>query len=127
MDIRQQITLPASADKVYAALLSDAEFSAFTGAPAHIAAQEGGEFSCFGGQIVGRSVELLPDQRIVQAWRVAAWDAGVYSIVRFDLQTTGGETDLSLPHSGFPEDFRQHLEGGWHKMYWEPLARHLGS
>ncbi len=110
---------------MYATLLGDAEFSAFRGAPAHIVAEEGGEFSCFDGHIVGRNIELLAAQRIVQAWRVAAWDAGIYSIVRFDLRADGAATELSLQQSGFPEDFRQHLEGGWHKMYWEPLAKHL--
>lgn len=126
MTIEQKITLDAGAEKIYDALLNAEPFSAFTGAPAAIVAEEGGAFSCFSGQIVGRNLELVPHERIVQAWRVAAWDAGIYSIVRFDLAADGAGTTLTLHHSGFPEDFRPHLESGWHKMYWEPLRKHLG-
>ena len=33
----------------------------------------------------------------------------------------GDETKVILDHSGFPDDAAEHLDGGWHKMYWEPL------
>ena len=36
----------------------------------------GGTFKTFGGLIEGRNVELIPGQRIVQAWRPASWDPG---------------------------------------------------
>jgi len=39
----------------------------------------------------------LPDERIVQAWRVAAWDAGVYSIARFQLVEHVGCTHWLWP------------------------------
>ena len=128
--IHQEVTIPASADRVYAALTESAQFAEVTGgAPAKIDAVEGGAFSCFGGAIEGRNIELVPGRRIVQAWRVcvgaAKWDDGVYSIVKFELEDAGDSTKLILDQDGFPEDTREHLEGGWHKMYWEPLAKYL--
>ncbi len=125
MTIRQSITIKASPAKVYEALISAEQFSEVTGAPAEIASDEGGEFSCFGGQITGRHIELIPDQRIVQAWRVKAWPEGVFSEVRFDLSESGGATTLELTHTGYPEDATKHLEPGWHKMYWKPLKAYL--
>ena len=53
--------------------------------PAQISARAGGAFSVFGGFVTGRQIELIPNVRIVQAWRPADWAAGVYSIARFDL------------------------------------------
>ena len=50
-----------------------------------ISQQLGGAFTLFGGHIVGRHIELMPNQRIVQAWRVVDWNPGVYSIVKFEL------------------------------------------
>ena len=44
-----------------------------TDAPAELDPEPGGEFSCFGGMIVGRTIENIPGQRLVQAWRVANW------------------------------------------------------
>ncbi len=123
--IHQEITYQADPDKLYETLISAPSFSEFTGASAEIDAREGGSFSCFDGQIVGRNIELVPGQRIVQAWRVAAWDEGVYSIVRFSFEKLESNTRLTLDHSGFPAGFGEHLEAGWPKMYWEPLRTYL--
>ncbi len=61
---------------IYEALLDAKKFNAFPGAPAEIDRKAGGAFSMFGGQIVGRNIELVPNQRIVQAWRPSPLGAG---------------------------------------------------
>ena len=124
--IHQEVILKASPQRVYDALLTSAQFSKWSGgAPANIANEPGGEFSCFGGMITGCNVELKKGQRIVQAWRAGDWADGVYSIARFDLASDGLGTKITFDHTGFPEDMRPHLEAGWSKMYWEPLKTHL--
>ena len=129
--IHHDIEFTANPQRVYEALLDSKQFSAFTGAPAQIDGNEGGAFSCFGGVITGRNVELIPNKRIVQAWRVKIWPEGVYSIVLFELQATGSGTRLMMTHDGFPAGMRAHLngemgQGGWHRQYWEPLQKYLG-
>ena len=130
--IHQEIVFKASTKRVYDALLDSKQFSEFTGgAPAEISRDVGGAFSCFGGVITGRNVELRPNSRIVQAWRVGNWPDGVYSIVRFELREQGAETRLVMDHAGFPEELRAHLngehpDGGWHRQYWDPLKKYLG-
>jgi len=129
--IHQEIILKASASRIYEALLDSKEFSAFTGgAPAEINREAGGAFSCFGGVITGRNIELVPNQRIVQAWRVGNWPEGKYSLLTLELQAQGSETRLVMDHVGFPDDLRAHLngeraDGGWHRQYWEPLRKYL--
>ncbi len=125
MTISQSISIKASPAKVYQAIISAEQFSELTGAPADISSDEGGEFSCYGGQITGRHIELIPDQRIVQAWRVKAWPEGVFSEVRFELSESGDTTTLELTQTGYPDNAAEHLEPGWHKMYWEPLKAYL--
>ncbi len=46
------------------------------------------------------------DTLLVQAWRVAVWPDGHYSIVKFELQPQGSQTRLVLDHVGFPEEMR---------------------
>jgi uncharacterized protein YndB with AHSA1/START domain len=124
--IRQEVTISASPERVYAALTDPKEFSQLAGgAPTEISAESGGSFSCFGGMIEGRNIELVPNQRIVQAWRVRNWAPGQYSIARFELEGEGSGTRLVFEHSGFPDAEREHLESGWHANYWEPLKKHL--
>jgi activator of HSP90 ATPase len=55
------------------------------GKPTEISREAGGTFALFGGYITGRHVELVPNERIVQAWRAGGWDPGVYSIAKFEL------------------------------------------
>jgi activator of HSP90 ATPase len=125
--IHQEIVFPVRPERVYEALTDSTQFAEVTGAPAEIGGHAGESFSCFGGMVTGRHVELLPNERIVQAWRVGNWDDGVYSIVRFDLQAQGADTLLILEHTGFPAEHVEHLDSGWRKMYWEPLQRYVGS
>jgi activator of HSP90 ATPase len=116
----------ASPGRLYQALLDAKQFSAFSGGrAAQIDRQVGGAFSLFDGVIVGRNLELVPDQRIVQAWRVAAWPAGTWSIARFELSAQGSGTHVVLDHTGFPPPFAEHLESGWGENYWSPLRKYL--
>jgi uncharacterized protein YndB with AHSA1/START domain len=124
--IHQELKLETSPARVYAVLTNAEEFSRMCGgAPTQIDAQAGGAFSCFGGMIEGRSIECVPGQRLVQAWRAKSWEPGLYSVVRFELAKDGGGTRLTMDHSGFPEGEAEHLAGGWQANYWEPLRLYL--
>jgi activator of HSP90 ATPase len=81
----------------------------------------------FGGLVVGRNVELVPSQRIVQAWRLSQeFPEGTYSLVKIELKTKDSGTRLVLDHTGFPEGHFDHLDAGWYSHYWEPLRKYLG-
>ena len=129
--IHQEVVFKAQRKRVYEALTQEEQFAQVTdfvmkGASAKISPDVGGAFSIFGGVIVGRHIELLPDERIVQAWREKDWAAGFYSIVRFELNEQGSQTKLVFDHTGFPEGAASHLAPGWWSHYWEPLQKYLG-
>jgi activator of HSP90 ATPase len=113
--------------KIYQVLLDAKEFSACTGVPAEIDPKVGGAFKLFGGQIEGRNIELVPDKRVVQAWRPAYWTAGVYSIVKFELVATGTGARIVCDHAGFAENLHDSLAEGWQDHYWGPLHKYLNA
>ncbi len=136
--IHQEVVFTATRKRVYEALtdakqfehvvqLSDAMKTRMpSGAPpTQISPEVGGAFSTFGGIIMGRQIELVPNERIVQAWRPAYWQPGVYSIVKFELADSGSGTKLVLDHKGFPDGDGQNLLKGWNENYWEPLKKFL--
>jgi uncharacterized protein YndB with AHSA1/START domain len=128
MNIHQEVTIEASPAAVYGVLTNSAEFTKMTGGrAADIAKDVGGHFTMFGGDIRGRHVELVPGKRVVQAWRSQAWPEGVYSIVKFELAPNGKGTKLIFDQAGHPQEAREMLEGGWHKMYWEPMNAMLAG
>lgn len=132
MSIHHEATFPVSPERVYGLLIDARKFAAATGKPARIEAGEGATFSIFGDLIHGRHIELVPGQRIVQAWRGSDWEPGVYSIVRFTLTREAGGTRLSVDHDAYPEgkspiypSWREHLSTNWPVFYFEPFAKYL--
>jgi len=125
--IHEVVELHASPHRVYEALLDSKQFTAFSGLPGEIHRDAGGTFSLFDGQITGRNVELIPDKRIVQAWRAASWPEGVYSIARFELEAQGTGTRVALDHTGFPAGLKEHLAEGWQGHYFGPMKKYFGG
>ncbi len=120
--IHHEIQVNATPKKVYDTLINADKFSAISGgAPTEIDTNEGGRFSCFGGYVTGRQLELVANQRIVQSWRGSSWPAGIHSVVRFELVANDKGTSIQFDHVGFPEDQKEHLESGWYDNYWKGL------
>ena len=114
--IHQEPIFKASRNRVYEALTETKQFNEVTKivaarepaislekSPTAISPDVGGAFSLFGGIILGRHVELVPNTRIVQAWRVSYWDPGTYSIAKFELVEQGTGTKIVFDHTGFPK------------------------
>jgi len=128
MNIHQEVTIGATPAAVYAVLTTSDDFARMTGGrPATISGEVGGVASMFGGDIRAMNIELVPGKRVVQAWRSQAWPPGVYSIVKFELSSSGKGTKVVFDQSGHPDDAQKMLEGGWHQMYWEPMKAMLNK
>jgi activator of HSP90 ATPase len=136
--IHQENVFKASRNRVYEALTDTKQFNEVTKisaakdpgisldkSPTEISREVGGAFTLFGGIILGRHVELVPNERIVQAWRVAYWAPGIYSIARFELVEQGAGTKIVFDHTGFPKGDAETLAAGWKAHYWESLAKFL--
>ncbi len=137
--IHQEPVFKASRKRVFEALTDTKQFDKVVqlsaamksgmpagAAPTQISHEAGGAFSLFGGYVTGRHIELVPSERIVQAWRAGSWDPGVYSIAKFQLVEQGSGTKIVFDHGGFPKGQGEHLAAGWKMNYWEPLEKFLG-
>lgn len=135
--IHQEAVFKASRKRVYEALTDAKQFDKIVelsgvmqamhvpDKPSEISRDAGGAFALFGGYITGRHVELVPNQRIVQAWRAGAWPSGIYSIAKFDLVEQGSGTRIVFDHTGFPKGEAESLASGWKAHYWEPMQKLL--
>jgi activator of HSP90 ATPase len=138
--IHQERVFKSGRQRVYEALTVEAQFDKviqMSGAmksaamakkqqPTKLSPHPGGAFALFGGYIVGRAIEFVPNELIVQAWRVLSWPPGTYSIARFELTDQGESTKLLFDHKAFPKGQAEHLASGWQENYWDPLTRFLG-
>jgi len=132
MSIHQEAVIKASPGQVYEYLTNGEIFTAATEMPAQMSDREGEPFSLFGGRVEGQQIELVPGERVVQAWRFGgahpdAWAAGVYSIVRFTLRPEGDATKFVIDHDGIPPQWQDHIQSGYPTFYQGPLNRYFDA
>ena len=125
MSITQQALISAEPAEVYAILADASALSALSGmggVPGHSA---GEEFSAFDGHVTGRQIELVPGERVVQAWRFPQWAPGTFSMVSFTLAAAAGGTRLVIDQHGVPDDWHDHVDTNWPTFYLTPLTTHF--
>lgn len=123
--IRQTVTFKASAHDVYEALMDPRKHGRFTGGKATISRKVGGKFSIYEGQIEGVNLELVPDSKIVQSWRMDDWPKGHFSKATFQFEEVDGKTRLAFVQIDVPEEFYEDIKQGWKDYYWTPMKEML--
>jgi activator of HSP90 ATPase len=119
----------ATPAQLYQMFMDSAKHSAATGMPAKISPKVGGKWSAFGGMILGKNLMLIPNRRIVQAWRASHWKKGdpdSILIVSFE-KAPGGGAKVELDHAGVPQYDHAGVTEGWVKYYWEPWKAYLDT
>ncbi len=85
-----------------------------TGASAKVTAKVRGKFSAWDGYIEGRTLELVPHRRIVQAWRTTEFPPDAPdSRLEITLKKEKDGTRITIAHSGFPTGQGAGYKKGW--------------
>ena len=125
-DFKLSCTLPASPEAIYDAWLDSAKHSAMTGAGAKIVNRIGGAYSAWDGYITGKTVELVPAERIVQTWRTSQFAGNdPDSTITVELAPTKTGARLTLTHSGVPSGQTSYESGGWRDNYFTPMKAYF--
>jgi uncharacterized protein YndB with AHSA1/START domain len=124
--IQVSALVSAKPEQVYAAWLDSAAHGKMTGSEALIDPTVHGRHSAWGGYIVGETLELDPDRRIVQSWRTSEFPEGSADsrvVVTFDEE--GGQTRVTIAHSEIPEGQGARYEAGWSEFYFQPMTAYF--
>jgi activator of HSP90 ATPase len=120
------VVLPATPEEIYAAWLSGKGHAALTGSPAQVDGKVGGKFKAWDGYISGRTLELEPGRRIVQAWRTSEFpDDAPDSRLEIVLEPANDGTKLTLIHSDIPVDQVESYRHGWQESYFDPMQEYF--
>ncbi len=117
-----------NADELFNAWMNSKKHSDFTGGKAIIQSKVGGKFTAWDGYISGKTLELRPYSKIIQAWRTTEFpnyapDSKLE--ILFDELKTG--TRLTLIHSNIPEGQGKNYEKGWIEFYFEPMKLYFSK
>ena len=120
--------IPARASEIYKAWLSTKGHTAMTGSPAKMNGRIGGKFSAWDGYIFGTTLELTPDQRIVQAWRTSEFpNEAPDSRLEVDLKEVRGGTKVTFTHTQIPDGQADSYRQGWEDFYFRPMQSYFAK
>jgi activator of HSP90 ATPase len=124
--ITQKTLIPATPAEIYDAYVDSEKQSAYTGSPATSDTRVGGKFTSWDGYITGKYLELEPGRKIVQEWTSTDFPEGA-APSRFEivLKKAKGGTELTITHSGVPEEIAEDIDQGWKDYYWEPMKKYF--
>jgi activator of HSP90 ATPase len=124
--ITQKEIIPATPMEVYEAYIDEEKQIEFTGSKATSDPRVGGEFTAWDGYIIGKYIELKPGRKIVQEWRSSDFPEGAPpSRFEIGLREVKGGTELTMIHSGVPEEVAEDIGQGWKDYYWVPMKKYF--
>ena len=116
----------ASPKEVYDAWLDTKRHGEMTGSTAFVTPGVGGKFSAWDGYIEGTNLELVPDKRIVQAWRSSDFpDGSPDSRVEITLVQADAGTKVTIKHTNIPDGQGPEFKDGWNEFYFQPMKAYF--
>lgn len=119
--IKHRVKFRAHPERVYQLIADSKQHAKLTGQKAQISGKVGGAFSVQGGRVTGINVDLVPGERLVQAWRTKEFPVGIFSMVTLQISRTRTGTEVVLTHRGVPKKLIPKVESTWRELYWQRI------
>jgi len=120
--------IPAQPADIYKAWLSTKGHTAMTGSPAKVTGKIGGKFTAWDGYIFGSTLDLTPNQRIVQAWRTSEFpDEAPDSRLEVKFEEVNDGTKVTIIHTNMPDEQVDSYRQGWEDFYFVPMRSFFSS
>ena len=118
-EFKKYFKLSASPADIYNALTNSTMIEIWTGEPAVMSTDVESEFSLWDGEIVGRNIEFVTDQKIVQSWY---FGEDVESIVTIKLHLDKQGTNVEVHQTNIPDEAYENIAEGWESDYFASLS-----
>jgi activator of Hsp90 ATPase protein 1 len=115
-----RVRFEAAVNDVFACFADERRVKAYSGGDARFDAKVGGEFALFSGNVVGKIVDIKPNELLVESWRFREWPSSHNSLVT--LQFDGKEsscTVVTLRHESIPRADFERTKSGWHTYFFD--------
>jgi len=124
--INEKIEMQTSADQIYETLLDPGRVTAWTRSRPDIFRLVGSKFSLFDGNVTGTILELVPNEKIVQTWRLRTWPEDHFSTVTLRFEQTSDNTMVHLTQEGIPIGEVDIVRRNWQNYYWNSIKSVFG-
>ena len=120
-EFKKYVTLHASPEDVYNALVNQTMLEIWTGEPAVMSEEPGSAFSLWDGSITGTNLEFVKNSKIVQEWDFGSQENP--SVVTLLLHPSGKSTKMEIRQVNIPDEFFYNMREGWLSDYVGGLAQ----
>lgn len=113
-EFKKYFKLEASPADLYNALTNPVMIEVWTGESAIMSTEPGSEFSLWDGEISGRNIEFIPNQKIVQQW---FFGEETDSVVTIKLHPDKTGTNVEVHQTNIPDEAYDNITEGWESDY----------
>ena len=112
---KKSFKINAEPSDVYSAITNPYTIELWTGYPAIMSEEAGSEFSLWDGDITGKNLEFIKDNKIVQEWYFG--DKPDQSIVTIIIQPDKENSVVTVEHVNIPDEDFADIAEGWREYY----------
>jgi len=120
-NFKKTFHINAEPSDIYAALTNPYTIELWSGYPATMPAEPGVEFQMWNGDICGKIIEFVTDQKVVQEWYFG--DNDVKSIVTISISGKDGNSNVTVEHTNIPAGDYENIAEGWNEYYMGAIRR----
>ncbi|KAI3406970.1 AHA1 [Candida oxycetoniae] len=109
-----------TAEQIYITLLDESRIAAWTRSNPIIEKfppKVGSTFKFFNGAVQGKILKLVPNEEIVELWRLDDWKEGHYAELNIKLKQSSGETKMVVKFTGVPIGEEDRVKDNFEDMY----------
>ncbi len=118
-EIKLKKRINAPPEEVYRALTNPFAIELWTGMPATLNLEPGGDFSMLDGEISGKIVDFEENQKLVQLWSFGQENEP--SLVTIELKKDKNATTLSIEQNNIPDEAYDNMLEGWKSVILQGL------
>ncbi|XP_049812542.1 activator of 90 kDa heat shock protein ATPase homolog 1-like [Schistocerca nitens] len=120
------IKLQCTKEEFYCALTNKEMVEAFTKSGVKMDVEPGGTFELLRGNISGQFLELVPNSKIYQTWRISNWPDGHFSTVLIEIEQLLDGIEVKLTQESIPESHLDTMKDNWNRYYWDAMRGTFG-
>jgi len=109
--------IKAERQDVYTALVNPFTIELWSGDQAVMSEEKDFEFSLWSGDITGKNIEMIPNEKLVQEWYFGEEEDALRSIVTIKLWEKKSNTSVELHHTNIPDEAYENIVEGWNEAY----------
>jgi activator of HSP90 ATPase len=116
-DYKAYFQMKAEAQDVFTALTNPFTIELWSGEKAIMTTKVGEEFSLWDGDITGKNIEIIENEKLVQQWYFGEDDDTEPSIVTIKIWPKNSSCSVELLHSNIPDEAYENIVEGWNDAY----------